>query len=128
MHDLDKKIEDYSEELFVDLGLVSLTEEEKADIYARLQDHLHAAIIATADNGGIRSSDLERIKESLDQEDYEALGDILKKYPAIKEPLDDKIEQEFMSFKTIIGKEHENVRRNQDPGKTAAGDTGGTLF
>ena len=44
-YDLEQKIEDYSGELFADLGLATLTEDDKADLYARVQEHLHQVIV-----------------------------------------------------------------------------------
>ena len=43
---LNEKIDQYSEEMFVDLGLSDLPEDRKAEIYARVQDHLHQAMFS----------------------------------------------------------------------------------
>lgn len=106
--DLPKKIEDYLEELFADLGLTSLSEEKKADLYARVQEHLHRAIMETfkpvLDKGGVAKLD-----QALEQENYGYLSALIKNQAVIKPELDKKIEQEFEALKLIIAKEQEHA-------------------
>lgn len=104
MVDLGKKIDEYSEEVFVDLGLTALPEERKAEIFARLQDHLHQAILKEL-NPLIRSSDLANISAALEEENYQTVDRILKRYPLYKQRLESKIEREFQKLKSILGEE-----------------------
>jgi|SRR3989338_7381526 len=120
MKNFDKKIEEYSEELFVDLGLSALSEEKKADIYARLQEHFHKTILNTV-AGKVKSGDLEKIQKALDQEDYEALADILRKYAQFQNALDEKIEQEYNGLKLIIAEEQKNAETAESAGNQARG-------
>lgn len=115
---LDKKIEEYSEELFVDLGLSALPEEKKADIYARLQERFHKTILNTV-TGKVKDGDLKKIQTALDQEDYEALAGILKKYAQFQSALDERIEQEYNSLKLIIAEEQKNAETAEPAGNKA---------
>ena len=108
MH-LDKKIDEYSDELFLDLGLVSLPEEQKADIYARLQDHLHRVILQTLSKV-LSAAEIERIKTTLEQEDYKSLSKIFKKYPQFLKELGSKVQEEFDRLKVIIREEQKHAR------------------
>ena len=106
-YDLEEKIENYSEDLFNDLGLASLDEEGKADLYARVQDNLHRAI-AEALKDLLPQSELSKIKQALDQEDYHALDLVLKEYPQYKDTLETKIDEEFKKLKLTIAEEQRN--------------------
>lgn len=108
MYNLDKKIDEYSEELFTDLGLTALPEEAKADIYARVQEHLHRVIIDTL-SPLVRPADAGRIKSVLDHEDYHALDRVLKRYPQFKDEVETKIDQEFTNLKQIITEEQQHA-------------------
>lgn len=125
MYHLDKKIDEYSEELFVDLGLVTLPEERKADIYARLQENLHRVIIKTL-GPSLGEAELSKIHEALEQEDYRGLGKILKRYPQYQNALEEKIEQEYQNLKLTIGEELKNAQnssRETAGGEAASGES-----
>lgn len=109
MYDLDRKINDYSEELFLDLGLVSLSEEKKADIYARVKDHLHQFLLSNL--GSVFSpAEVESIHAALEQEDYEALDLVLKTQENFKRDLEQEIDQEFKTLKLTIVEEQRNAK------------------
>lgn len=110
--ELDKKIEEYGDELFTDLGLTNLPEEQKAEIYARLEDHLHEVIISHLSKI-LEKRTLRTIQNVLDQEDYRYLSKILKKYPQHAAALEEKVKQEFDNLKLIIGEEQKNVTRKE---------------
>ena len=109
MYDLEQKIEDYSRELFVDLGVSNLSEDQKADLYARVQEHFHKVMVE-AFSRILNPKELDRLIESLDQEDYEFLKNILQRHPEITPNVEDKIEQEFGRLKMAITKEQENLK------------------
>lgn len=109
MYNLDKKIDEYSEELFTDLGLTALPEEAKADIYARVQDHLHRVIIDTL-SPLVRPADAGRIKIALGHEDYRALDIVVRRYPQFKDEVQTKIDQKFVNLKQIIAEEQQHAR------------------
>lgn len=121
MYDLDKKIDEYSDELFSDLGVVSLSEEKKADIYARVEEHFHRVIVATL-TPVLNREQLRQVTDALDQEDYRMLGKILKKYPQHIEELENKIDEEMQSLKLIITEEEKNATMGSLSG-TKTGDT-----
>ncbi len=102
---LDKKIDEYSEQLFADLGLTNLPEEGKADIYARVQEHLHKSIQETLKSVLRSPHELVRIGAALEQENYKELSRILKKYPQYKTKLEEEVEKEFQNLKAIITEE-----------------------
>jgi hypothetical protein len=106
--DLNKRIEEYSEELFADLGPVALPEEKKADVYARVQEHLHRIILATL-TPVLGHAEISRIHETLEQEDYRALGKILKHYPQYQQTVDTRIDEEFKNLKLMIAEEQKNA-------------------
>lgn len=103
-YDLEKKIDEYSAELFADLGLVTLSEDSKADLYARLEDHLHQVILDVL-RPLLESAAIAKIKQALDQEDYHALDEVLKGYPQYKSQLETKIDEEFKKLKLTIAEE-----------------------
>ncbi|OGE76935.1 MAG: hypothetical protein A3C85_01345 [Candidatus Doudnabacteria bacterium RIFCSPHIGHO2_02_FULL_48_21] len=108
-YDLEQKIEDYSEELFIDLGLATLTEETKADLFARVQNHLHQ-VIAEIVKQYLPAPDVTKINQALSEEDYRALDVVLKNYPQYKEQLETKIDEEFAKLKQTISEEQTNAR------------------
>lgn len=110
MYDLEKKIDDYTDTLFIDLGLTNLPEENKADIFARVQDHLHKALLETL-APVIRAQELARISDALEQENYQLLSKILEHYPQYKDKIENKIESEMQSLKLIITEEQKNEQR-----------------
>ena len=108
---LDQKIDEYLEELFLDLGLSTLTEEEKADMYARIQQRLHQVILQTL--SPVAGSDQgEKLRLALEAEDYEALNTILESYPQFEDELQNRIDQEFANFRLIIQEEQRNAGIN----------------
>lgn len=107
-YDLEKKIEEYSEELFNDLGLATLTEDDKADLYARVQEHLHQVIVEIL-RPHLAQAEIAKIKQSVGQEDYHALDQILANYPQYKETLETKIDEEFEKLKLTIAEEQKNA-------------------
>ena len=109
MYKLDKKIDEYSESLFTDLGLATLSEDEKADIYARVQDHLHSLMFQTL-SPVIPVKDMNALRQRVIEEDYRKLENVLARYPDVKEELEEKIEEEYNNLKSIISEEHEHGR------------------
>lgn len=107
MYSLDQKIEEYTEEAFADLGLASLSEEKKADIFARIQEQFQKAILTTL-RGAIRPEDLAAIEGALEQENFEALTAALKRHPQFREELEKKIQKEFDQIKLTIAEEQKN--------------------
>ncbi len=111
-YDLDKKLDEYSEELFVDLGLTALPEEEKADIYARLEERLHHVILNTL-TPTLSSAEFAKINLALEQEDYRGLSKILKKHPQFKVLLEEKIQKEFDQLKLTVAQEQKHAGAKQ---------------
>lgn len=102
-----QKIEEFTEELFVDLGLTMLPEEKKADIFARVEEHFRRAII-----GSLRAlspgTDLSRLERALAEERTELLDRALRKYPQHRQAVENKIEEELQKLKLIIAEEQKN--------------------
>lgn len=119
-YDLEKKIEEYSEEVFVDLGLATLSEDVKADLYARVQEHLHKVIISVLEPL-IAPEELAKVQQALDQEDYHAVNTSLARYPQYKEALETKIDEEFNKLKLTMTEEQKNA------GNSAAGKRAETI-
>lgn len=113
-YDLEKKIDDYSAELFADLGLAILPEDDKADLYARLEDHLHQVILSVL-RPLLSASEIAKIKQAFDQEDYHALDEVLKGYPQYKDSLETKIDEEFKKLKLTIAEEQKHAGSGKDP-------------
>ena len=109
MYQLDKKIDEYSESLFTDLGLSNLKEEEKADIYARVQEHIHSIMFQTL-TPVISAKDITSIREHIAQENYRKLEEVLHRYPKAHEQLEKKIQDEYNNLKTIISEELKHGR------------------
>ncbi len=106
--ELDKKIDEYSEQLFVDLGLTNLPEDQKADIYARVQEHLHKSIQETL-RPVLNDARMGLVNAALEQENYKELRRILKKYPQYKTKLEEEVEKEFQNLKSIIAEEQKHA-------------------
>lgn len=106
--ELDKKIDQYSDELFLDLGLTNLPEDKKAEIYARLQDHLHYVIVSSLAKL-LKPEELSEIRTAIDQEDYGELNKLLKKYPEHITDLEARVQEEYDSLKLIIAEEQKNA-------------------
>jgi len=107
-YDLEQKIEDYSEELFNDLGVATLTEDDKADLYARVQEHLHKVIVEIL-RPFLPAGEIAKIKQSVDQEDYHALDQVLSAHPQYKDTMEAKIDEEFEKLKLTIAEEQRNA-------------------
>lgn len=116
-YDLDKKLDEYSEELFVDLGLTGLPEEQKADIYARLEERLHHVILNTL-TPALSGAEVSKLKLALEQEDYRGLSKILKKHPQFKTELEEKIQKEFDQLKLTLAEEQKHA--GEKPGGTVS--------
>ena len=113
-YDLEKKIDEYSSELFADLGLASLPEDDKADLFARLEDHLHRVILAVL--GPVLNQDeFLKIKQGIDHEDYHALDEVLSANPQYKNELEAKIDVEFNKLKLTITEEQKNAGTGTEP-------------
>lgn len=106
-YDLGKKIDEYSDELYFDLGLTGLPEEEKADIYARVQEHMHAVILMAL-RQMIGPAETEKIHEDFEREDYRSLRRALKKFPKFVQELDNKIKDELGQLKLTIAEEQKH--------------------
>jgi hypothetical protein len=107
MLDIGKKINDYSEELFADLGMSILPEEKKADIYARVQEHIHEVILDCLSEA-LDTAELYRIKQAMDVENYVLLKKALDRHPDIKDSLEEKIDAEFNKLKLTVAEEQKN--------------------
>lgn len=106
---LAEKIDQYSDELFADLGLVTLSEEEKADIFARLEEHLHKVILEMVAPVATRK-ELSKIERALDGENYQQVGRLLEQFSQLKNKLEQKIEQEFQILKLTIAEEQKHAK------------------
>lgn len=106
--ELDKKIDQYSDELYEDLGGIDLPEEKKAEIYARLQDHLHAVILETLKKV-LGSRQMEEIEKLLEQENYVRLAEILKGYRQYTSELEQKVQEEFDKLKVTLLEEQKHA-------------------
>ena len=107
MLDFAKKINEYSEELFADLGMAALPEEKKADIYARVQDHIHVVILNVL-REIVEPYKLFKIRQAMDEENYVELQKVLDKHPEAKNNLEEKIDSEFSKLKLIVAEEQKN--------------------
>ena len=111
-YDLEKTIEDFSEEIFADLGLASLTEDDKADVYARVQARLHHVILREL--AQVAPSDsMGKIRGAMEQEDYHALDALLEQYPQYQETLQAKIDEELAKLKFTISEEQKHAGNGQ---------------
>lgn len=109
MQNIGQKIEELSEDLHADLGLAHLPDEEKADLFARLQEHLHAIILAAV-SGALSHKETQRVTQALDQENYEMVDRTLKHHPELETKLEDEITRGFNELKSIITEEQNNAR------------------
>ena len=107
-YDLEKKIEDFSEDIFSSLGLASLPEDAKADIYARAQERLHRVILAEL-APLVPSASMSSIRQAIEQEDYHALDSLLQQYPQYRETLETKIDDDLAGLKLTITEEQKNA-------------------
>ena len=94
--------------MFVDLGLTSLPEEQKAEIFARVQDHIRKVIMEVFAKV-LSQKESARMKQALEQENYHGVGRILKKYGQFKNELEDKIDKEFDQLKQTITEEQKHA-------------------
>ena len=124
MYDFDRRIDEYTEELFVDLGVTSLPEEKKAEIFARVQEHLRKVILEVSAQV-LSHKELAKIKQGLEQENYHEVGKILKRRGQFKSELEDKIDSEFNQLKLKIIEEQKDVGNTR--GNSPAGEVRGTL-
>lgn len=109
---LGEKIDQYSDELFADLGLATLSEEEKADIFARLEEHLHKVILEMIASVAT-AHELAKIEQALDGENYREVGRLLEQFKELKNKLEQKIEQEFQILKLTIAEEQKHAKSGQ---------------
>lgn len=107
---LDKKIDQYSDELYTDLGLMDWPEEQKAEIYARIEDHLHKVILETLGKV-LKAKETRAIRSVLEQEDYARLAGILKHYPQHAAALEQKVQEEFDRLKITITEEQKHANK-----------------
>ena len=108
MRELNKRIEEFSEELYVDLSPVSLPEEVKADIYARIEERLHQVIMdMVSPKLGPQGSGA--IKDALDHEDYPGLADLLARHDKLTKEVQDRIEEELKNLKATISQEQQHA-------------------
>lgn len=108
MGDLGQKIEEYAEALHADLGLVHLPDEQKADLFARLEEHLHE-IIVRAVSPVLSHKENTRIHQALEQENYETVGKILKHHPELGEKIEKEMTRGFNELKLTIAEEQKNA-------------------
>ena len=107
-YEFEKKIEDFSEDIFGDLGSAMLTEDDKADVYARVQDRLHRVILFEL-QPLLSGAEMGSIRSAIEQEDYYALDAILEKYPEYKNTLETKIDEDLQGLKSTITEEQRNA-------------------
>ena len=117
-YNLEKQVDEYSEELFLDLGLAAVPEEEKAEIYARLQEHLHKVILDTL-RPALKRQDTAGLERALEEENYHRLDKILKRHPGNKELLEKNLDRAFQNLKLIMTEEQKNAGKTSQP-KTPA--------
>ena len=108
MREFNKRIEEFSEELYADLSPVPLPEEVKADIYARIEERLHQVImdIVSPKLGSVGSS---AIKDALDHEDYPRLSDMLSRHDKLTQEVQHRIEEELKNSKVTISQEQQHA-------------------
>ncbi len=119
MYDLEKEIQNYSDDLFTDLGLAALSEDRKADVFARLQEHLHRVILETLRPVMTADETLE-IEELLEQEDYHEFALAIRKHSEKKQELEEKISEEFEKLKLIILEEQRYANPKFPGGATSS--------
>lgn len=107
MFDFAKKITEYSDELFTDLGMEAFPEEEKAEIYARVQEHIHQ-VITDSLRPVVETSLLQKARRALEEENYIAVDKILEKHPKVKTHLEETIDSEFHKFKSMVIEEQKH--------------------
>jgi|SRR3990167_9979769 len=105
---LNEKIDEYSEGLFVDLGLSDLPEDRKAEIYARVQDHLHQVMFSML-APHIGPAEISDLRLAVEAEDYDKLEKILNRHPQYRAELETTMEQEFNNLKNVIAEEQKNA-------------------
>ena len=108
MSDLEKKIDELSDSLFLELNLKPTTEESKAEIFAHIQDALHKVIFDTYE-AVLKSEEKQLVKRCLEGENYNALEDVFRKYPKLEEELEQKLPLVLGQLKEIFVKEQENA-------------------
>jgi hypothetical protein len=121
VQNLNQIINEYSEELFADLGPAAIPEEKKAEIFARLEDHLHKLILDTL-VPLVSFEEIAKIKLALEEEDYRKLEKILKRFPHDRANLQERIHSEFKNLTLTIAEELKNAAREE----IAAGGANGT--
>lgn len=108
MFSLSKKIEEFTDELFADLGLTAEAEEKKADLFARIEDQFHRAILDTL-RPRMSRGELAAVELALTQESYNDLENLLKKYPQFFEVLENKIQTKLDQLKLTIAQEQKDA-------------------
>ena len=111
MTDLTEKIEKYTDGLFEDLGPTELSEERKADIFARVEERLQKVIISEAQRElPLKQRDI--LNKALEQQDYVVVSGMLNLSEERKARLENKIEHELNQLRSVIRKEQRYVRES----------------
>ena len=97
MNDLEEKIEEYADGLFEDLGFTDLPEERKAEIFARVEEHLHNVIVDELSRD-LDAVKMEVLKKALSQQDYKVASGVLDMAEK-KVVLENRIERELNQLK-----------------------------
>ncbi|MBI4050033.1 MAG: hypothetical protein HY398_01130 [Candidatus Doudnabacteria bacterium] len=108
MQNIGQKIEELSETLHADLGLAHLSDEEKADLFARLQEHLHE-IMFNAVRGALSHKENQRLRAALEQENYDVVGRILKHHRELEKKIEEEMERGASELKLTITEEQKNA-------------------
>ena len=106
---LGEKIEDYVDELFSDLGLVDLPEEQKAQVFARVEERLHQVVMEKV-KADLPTGQFEVLKKALEQQDYKVAAGILDLSPEKKTVLEKSVEHELNNLRGVIAKERRYAR------------------
>lgn len=117
MTNLGEKIDKYADELFTDLGLVDLPEDQRADIFARIEERFEQVVISEISDI-ISISDRAELKQAFDEQDYEAVERVLNRYPQRLSRLEHKVDLELNRLKDLIAAEQKNVERAGTPSGT----------
>ena len=108
MNDLEEKIEEYADGLFEDLGFTDLPEERKAEIFARVEEHLHNVIVDELSRD-LDAVKMEVLKKALSQQDYKVASGVLDMAEK-KVVLENRIERELNQLKAVIKREQRYAR------------------
>lgn len=105
---LAEKIDNYTDELYADLGLVEMTDEQKAHVFARVEEHLYQAI--SSGLSYVESKDKKELQVALEQQNYSAAMEVVARYPASAHLVEKAVDRELKKIKFLIIEEQNNAR------------------